>query len=137
METQRNDSLLVDFPPLALDVYSTGPARMTSQAHIPTYHYSQMTWTEPPEPLLGPSNLATSPTPFDPLPPPVAPTIGVATTIENPLYLSIDSGVRRVKACVLDKDLKVVWTDQVELDTDLAKYGCAARSWHAFGSFRT
>jgi hypothetical protein len=33
----------------------------------------------------------------------------------QPLFLGIDSGVDRLKACVLDEELRVVWTAKVDI----------------------
>ncbi|GAA5842289.1 hypothetical protein JCM9279_005334 [Rhodotorula babjevae] len=68
----------------------------------------------PAAPHLSPSAPGSSPAA---LPPPLVPT-------EHPLYLSIDaSSAECVRACVLDEQLRVVWTEEVALDVDLAEYG--------------
>ncbi|KPV78672.1 uncharacterized protein RHOBADRAFT_51111 [Rhodotorula graminis WP1] len=73
----------------------------------------------PAAPHLSPSAPASSigsPSPAA-LPPPLVPT-------EHPLFLSIDaSSSEVVRACVLDERLRVVWTEEVSLDVDLASYG--------------
>lgn len=66
----------------------------------------------------APSSSIGSPSPAA-LPPPLVPP-------SNPLFLSIDaSSVTTVRACILDHQLCVVWTEQVLVDTDLPEYGCA------------
>jgi len=74
----------------------------------------------PAAPHLSPSAPASSigsPSPAA-LPPPLVPTT-------HPLYLSIDASPSEcVRACVLDEQLRVVWTEEVSLDDDLAEYGC-------------
>lgn len=43
--------------------------------------------------------------------------------LSGPLFLSIDAGVKKVRASVLDQRLQVVWVEQVEVDTELPEYG--------------
>ncbi|GAA6059595.1 hypothetical protein JCM10212_005094 [Sporobolomyces blumeae] len=45
------------------------------------------------------------------------------TPPEEPLYLSIDAGATKYRACVLDSRLEVVHVEQVEIDTELPEYG--------------
>lgn len=101
---------------------------MASGAALEAVRSTRFSPAAPPEPLLGPSDPALSPTPFDPLPPPLSPpgrSVQLADQPDNMLCLGIDAGVDRLKACVLDRQLNVVWTEKVEIDLELAEHGCA------------
>ncbi|GAA5875776.1 hypothetical protein JCM16303_003992 [Sporobolomyces ruberrimus] len=41
---------------------------------------------------------------------------------QGPLYLSVDAGVDKYRACILDEQLKVIWVEQVEIDRELPEY---------------
>lgn len=102
---------------------------MSAAGRILTSHFSQLTMSDPPGPFLAPSDLGSSPTPFDlsPSPPPPLlplPSPSTSTRPDRPLFLGIDSGVDRLKACVLDEELRVVWTAKVDIDQELPQYGC-------------
>lgn len=112
--------------------------KMSVTPHIPTFHFSQLTMSDPPVPFLAPSDLGSSPTPFDlsgPLPPPLLPQPAPSTLTrpDRPLFLGIDSGVDRIKACVLDEELRVVWTAKVDIDQELREYGCVPFLSSVFG----
>ncbi|GAA5979891.1 hypothetical protein JCM10908_001454 [Rhodotorula pacifica] len=98
-------------------------------ARIPTFLFSQLTLSEnPPAPFLAPSDLVLngpSPTPLN-LPSAAQPLASTSLALahpDRPLYLGIDSGVDRIKACVLDEELRVLWTAKVEIDEELHEYG--------------
>ncbi|GAA5974008.1 hypothetical protein JCM11641_008210 [Rhodosporidiobolus odoratus] len=40
-----------------------------------------------------------------------------------PLFLSIDAGVTKVRACILSELLEVVWTEEVRIDEELPEFG--------------
>ncbi|GAA5853403.1 hypothetical protein JCM8547_002441 [Rhodosporidiobolus lusitaniae] len=40
-----------------------------------------------------------------------------------PLFLSIDAGVTKIRACVLSEKLEVVWVEEVDLDVEAPEYG--------------
>lgn len=103
---------------------------MASGAALEAVRSIRFSPAAPPEPLLGPSDPALSPTPFDPLPPPLSPprsSVQPADQLDSMLCLGIDAGVDRLKACVLDRELNVVWTEKVEIDLELPEYGYAQR----------
>jgi hypothetical protein len=109
--------------------------QMSATPHIPTFHFSQLSMSDPPVPFLAPSDLGSSPTPFDlsaSPPPPLLPLPSPSTSTrpDQPLFLGIDSGVDRLKACVLDEELRVVWTAKVDIDQELREYGCVPVSRH-------
>ncbi|BGP13018.1 hypothetical protein JCM10213v2_000937 [Rhodosporidiobolus nylandii] len=41
----------------------------------------------------------------------------------GPLFLSIDAGVAKVRACVMSEQLEVVWVEEVKVDEELPEYG--------------
>lgn len=43
--------------------------------------------------------------------------------VQQPLFLSIDAGVSKLRACVLGTQLEVVWVEQVVVDSELPEYG--------------
>jgi hypothetical protein len=58
------------------------------------------------------------------LPPPLVPSSSTRTATMEPLFLSVDAGVSKLRACVLSSALQVVWVDQVVLDSELPEFGC-------------
>ncbi|GAA6056256.1 hypothetical protein JCM3770_007279 [Rhodotorula araucariae] len=90
---------------------------MASSEHSLLAQLSHAALAYPPAPQLQPalSSTARSPSPA-PLPPPVLST-------KNPLFLSIDATVTKLRACVLDEALRVVWVDDVRIDDNLPEYG--------------
>lgn len=54
-----------------------------------------------------------------------SPLLHETSSAESPLFLAIDSGSRRMRACVFDCHLRPVWVEQVSLDIDLPEYGSA------------
>lgn len=71
----------------------------------------------PPAPHLKPSEAAVGSPPPAPLPPPLM-------AVTNPLFLSIDAGVTKYRACVLDEKLRVIWTADVDVDDESPEYRC-------------
>ncbi|ORY62847.1 hypothetical protein BCR35DRAFT_188524 [Leucosporidium creatinivorum] len=61
-----------------------------------------------------------------PLPPPNDDSKG-------PLFLSIDAAQNKLRACVLDDRLQVVWVEQVQVDTELAEYGSTRNGVYTLG----
>ena len=57
-----------------------------------------------------------------------SPLLDQKSYAESPLFLAIDSGSRRMRACVFDLHLRPVWVEQVSLDIDLPEYGLADSS---------
>ncbi|GAA5880700.1 hypothetical protein JCM3774_002799 [Rhodotorula dairenensis] len=95
---------------------------MSAAGHIPLFHFSQLSLSHPPAAFLAPSELTPSPTPFD-LAAPLASLPSAAPQPDRPLFLGIDSAVDRIKACVLDSELRAVWTAKVDIDQELREYG--------------
>ncbi|GAA6000338.1 uncharacterized protein JCM10292_001465 [Rhodotorula paludigena] len=88
---------------------------MNDSEDLPGVKISSLSLSYPPAPALRPLTPHNgSPSPAM-LPPPVAP-------VKNPLYLSIDAGVSKLKACVLDDKLRVVWVEHVKIDDELPQY---------------
>lgn len=111
---------VITFPGLA--TLQRPGSRMSAAGRVPLFHFSQLSLSHPPAAFLAPLELTPSPTPFD-LATPSVPFPSAATQPDRPLFLGIDSGVDRIKACVLDGQLRVVWTAKVEIDQELSEYG--------------
>jgi hypothetical protein len=48
----------------------------------------------------------------------------VAEYPASPLFLSIDSGLKKIRACVLDESLEAIHVEEVDIDLEMAEYGC-------------
>jgi xylulokinase len=48
----------------------------------------------------------------------------------RPLFLSIDAGVSKYRATILDERLEVIWVEEVNLDSELPQYGCVVFFLH-------
>lgn len=59
----------------------------------------------------------------EPLEPTPTPSPTKHDVEEEPLFLSIDSGVKKLRAAVLDKELNLVWVEEVDFDKELPEYG--------------
>ncbi|BGP36950.1 hypothetical protein JCM10449v2_000854 [Rhodotorula kratochvilovae] len=90
---------------------------MASPEHSLLAQLSPAHLAYPPAPHLQPalSSSAGSPSPTA-LPPPVLP-------VKNPLFLSIDATVTKLRACVLDEFLRVIYGDHIRIDDGLPEYG--------------
>lgn len=40
-----------------------------------------------------------------------------------PLFLSIDSGLKKFRAAILNEWLDIIWTEEVEYDAELPEFG--------------
>lgn len=98
-------------PPTAADpsLYSPLQQRPTSLPPSPSSPVYRPTPRPPPPPSLVQQKYI----PEEPAP--AAP--------DGPLFLSIDAAQKKLRACLLDDKLQVMWVEQVEVDTELAEYG--------------